>query len=78
MFEFPEGKTASNQISVSAPGVSFFVDPIDDGWNGGVLTVNLTRINNGQKVTITLKDATVTDVANTGTEVSADDNDGWC
>ena len=34
----------------------------------GGLTVNLTRINIGQKVTITLKDATVTDV---GAQVSA-------
>ena len=68
VFEFPEGKTASNQISVSAPGVSFSVDPIGDDWNGGVLTVNLTRINNGQKVTITLKDAMV---IGTGTSVSA-------
>ena len=64
-FTFPEGRTASTQISVSAPGVSYSVDPITDG---GVLTVNLTRINNGQKVTITLKDATVDAV---GDQVSA-------
>ena len=64
-FTFPEGRTASNQISVSAPGVSYSVVPITDG---GVLTVNLTRINNGQKVTITLKGATVILV---GTQVGA-------
>ena len=42
-FTFPEGRTASNQISVSAPGVSYSVEPIT---GGGELTVNLTRINN--------------------------------
>ena len=73
VLEFPEGRTASNQISVSAPGVSYSVGPIT---NGEVLTVNLTRINktrtnNGQKVTITLKDATVADTVTTATQVSA-------
>ena len=67
-FTFPEGRTASNQISVSAPGVSYSVDPITDG---GELTVNLTRINIGQKVTITLKDATVRDTVVGTPQVSA-------
>ena len=70
VLKFPDGRTASNQISVSAPGVSYTVgditDEIDTADNRriltGALTVNLTRINIGQKVTITLKDATVTDV----------------
>ena len=61
VLEFPEGRTASNQISVSAPGVSYTVGDITY-YRWWALTVNLTRINNGQKVTITLKDATVTDV----------------
>ena len=64
-FTFPEGRTASNQISVSALGVSYSVVPIT---SAGVLVVNLTRINKDQKVTITLKEATV---ATVGTQVSA-------
>ena len=70
VLEFPEGRTASNQISVSASrDVSYTVGDItDDRVLTGTLTVNLTRINNGQKVTITLKDATV---INVGTQVSA-------
>ena len=75
VLEFPEGRTASNQISVSAPGVSYTVGDITDG---GVLTVtvDLTRINNGQKVTITLKDATVAALV-CGAGQCHDNDGGW-
>ena len=67
----PEGTTVADQISVRAPGalVAFDAametaltadaDTVVYGITGRVVTIGLTRINKGQKVTVTLRDATV-------------------
>ena len=47
-----------DRFTVRAPGASIAFDPATD-VSGRAVTVNLTRINKDQKVTITLHDATV-------------------
>ena len=47
-----------DRFTVRAPGVAYTFDPATD-ISGRAVTVNLTRINKDQKVTITLHDATV-------------------
>ena len=69
----PTGKKVSDQVSVRAPGALISFDPrvatnltatppvygLDTAGTGRSLTIGLTRINKGQKVTVTLRGATV-------------------
>ena len=61
----------ADQISVRAPGVAYTFDPETDIAGDRVVTVNLTRINKDQKVTITLREVTVV----AGVTPSEDGND---
>ena len=57
VLENDEGE--DDQISVRAPGVAYTFDPETDIAGDRVVTVNLTRINKDQKVTVTLRQVTV-------------------
>ena len=58
----PGDKTEIDLITVRAPGVAYEFDPNDtDHLSGRDVTIGLTRINKGQKVTVTLRGLTVAD-----------------